>query len=132
MRYISRRSMKRLLSILYSVSLVGCAATQQKSDDCEIPELSGKSCVEPNHEKVSEHPLGTSGHNPIKADGPRGQRDYLARLICPDGRAVTSFSRAGSVGISPYGFMMDLYQVECRDKNLFRLHRYVSFWLCRK
>jgi len=109
--------MRNLLSILIIISLAGCAANQKKSDDCEIPELSRKSCVEPDYERISKHPFGTSGYNPVRVDGPRGQRDYLARLICPDGRVVTSFSRVGSVGISPYGFMMDLYNVECRDKT---------------
>jgi len=109
--------MKHLFSILIIISLVGCVANQQNIDDCEIPELSGKSCVEPDYEKISEHPFGTSGNNPVRVDGPKGQRDYLARLICPDDRAVMSFSRAGSVGVGPYGFMMDLYNIECLDKT---------------
>ncbi len=109
--------MKALLFILTVTSLYGCTATQQKMDGCEIPELSGKSCVKPNYANISQHPLGISASNPIKADGPQGQRDYLKRLICPDGRAVKSFSRVGSVGISPYGFMMDLYDVKCKNKT---------------
>lgn len=123
-RYISRRSMKHLLILILAFSIFGCAANQKKSisksnngDDCSIPELTGKSCVEPNYEEISKHPFGVSGHNPVRVDGPRGQRDYLSRLICPDSRVVSGFSRGGSVGIGPYGFMMDVYEVECGDKT---------------
>lgn len=57
-------------------------------------------------------PLG-SETNPIRAKGPDGQRDYLARLRCDDGRAP-EFERAGSMGVGPYGKIVDLYTLHCR------------------
>jgi hypothetical protein len=56
-------------------------------------------------------PLG-SGKNPVRANMPKGERAYLSRLRCSDG-AAPLFDRSGSVGLSPYGFTMDLYQVIC-------------------
>lgn len=58
-----------------------------------------------------EGPLGSRG-NPIRANGAHGQRDYLARLRCGDGRAPR-FDRIGSIGIGPYGKMLDDYRVQC-------------------
>lgn len=115
--------MKHLMTILMMSLLFGCTTNQNGSSmgspdsGCELPELTGKSCVEPNHDEISKYPLGTSGHNPIRVNGPGGQRDYLSRLICPDGRVIKGFLRAGSVGVGPYGFMMDVYEVECSDKT---------------
>lgn len=62
-------------------------------------------------EAAQAHPLG-SERNPIRADGPRGQREYLSRLRCADASTPT-FSRDGSVGDSPYGYIMDAYSVVC-------------------
>lgn len=53
-----------------------------------------------------------SAKNPVKADMPAGQREYLARLKCPDGQRP-EFHRGGSVGIGPYGRMIDVYVVKC-------------------
>jgi hypothetical protein len=55
-----------------------------------------------------------SERNPIRAKGPHGQRDYLARLRCKNGRAP-EFDRAGSIGIGPYGKMLDLYTLHCEN-----------------
>jgi hypothetical protein len=56
-------------------------------------------------------PLGSEG-NPVRADMPAGQRAYLARLRCSDGRAP-AFQRIGSMGAGPYGSIVDGYQVDC-------------------
>lgn len=58
-------------------------------------------------------PLG-SETNPIRAKGPDGQRDYLARLRCASGRAP-EFERAGSMGVGPYGKIVDLYTLHCEN-----------------
>ncbi|MFY2765093.1 hypothetical protein [Arenimonas sp. MALMAid1274] len=63
---------------------------------------------------ATDAPLGTE-ENPVRAVGPAGQRDYLARLRCKDGLAP-EFSRTGSVGLSGYGKMMDGYRVQCRGE----------------
>ena len=113
--------MKKILLLSGILFLVSCSTVEETSlkadEPCGIPELTGKSCVEPNHDEIAKHPFGLSGHNPVRSDGVRGQREYLSRLICPDRRAVKGFSRSGSVGIGPYGFMLDLYQVQCRFKT---------------
>ncbi len=58
-------------------------------------------------------PLGSES-NPIRAKGPQGQRDYLARLRCSNGRAP-QFERDGSIGLGPYGKMVDLYSLHCEN-----------------
>ncbi|MFT5330542.1 MAG: hypothetical protein ACI9TB_001060 [Parasphingorhabdus sp.] len=80
--------------------------------------LSGKSMtkgkkLERAIEKASEHPFG-SAKNPVRAAMPTGQRAYLSRLRCANGAAPTYF-RGGSVGDSPYGNIMDVYNVDCGD-----------------
>jgi len=116
---LTTKQLKGLL-LVASCTLSACTTHQSQNSgtkDCGIPELTGRSCVEPNHEEIAKHPFGLSGYNPVRAQGAVGQREYLSRLICPDGRVVQNFYRVGSVGIGPYGFMLDLYSVECRDES---------------
>lgn len=61
---------------------------------------------------IAAEPLG-SVKNPVRADMPAGQRAYLARLNCLDG-GKPKFHRAGSVGLGPYGSIMDIYVVDCK------------------
>ena len=56
-------------------------------------------------------PLGERS-NPVRANNPTGQRDYLMRLRCPGGDAPR-FERAGSFGPGPYGGVIDMYDVAC-------------------
>ncbi|MGB3739679.1 MAG: hypothetical protein WA948_10030 [Pontixanthobacter sp.] len=60
---------------------------------------------------AQEPPLG-SARNPVRTQGPVGQRAYLSRLRCADLRAP-SFDRSGSAGLSPYVNIADLYRVDC-------------------
>ncbi len=73
-------------------------------------ELQGKQ-LEEAIEKAFEHPFG-SAKNPVRASTPWGQRAYLDRLRCANGTAP-SYIRGGSVGESPYGNIMDVYNVYC-------------------
>lgn len=57
------------------------------------------------------HPLGTI-ENPIRVAGPEGERAYLARLRCADGRSPAIGARA-QTGIGAYGSMVDSYPVDC-------------------
>jgi hypothetical protein len=68
--------------------------------------------LKPDMQEVEKHPLG-SIKNPIRVSMPVGQRDYLSRLICENNEPVSAFSRGGSVGIGPYGSMLDVYTVVC-------------------
>lgn len=61
--------------------------------------------------RLADKPLG-SEQNPVRADMPAGQRAYLARLRCANGRGPT-FSRIGSMGAGPYGSIVDAYSVNC-------------------
>lgn len=75
-------------------------------------------------EKKKEEPkisgeLGTET-NPVKCDFPKGERQYLSRLRCSDGKAPT-FSRIGSFGLGPYGHIIDGYRVQCEGKDEVRV-----------
>lgn len=61
--------------------------------------------------EADRHPLG-SPQNPVRVQGPPGQRAYLARLRCSDG-STPSFFRRGSVGIGVFGNIVDDYAVTC-------------------
>lgn len=56
-------------------------------------------------------PLG-SKKNPVRCFMPGGEREYLRRLRCPDGKPPV-FNRMGSFGSGPYGTIIDGYKVEC-------------------
>ena len=60
---------------------------------------------------ASAHPLGTL-ENPIRVGGPEGERAYLARLRCSDGRAPGVGARA-SAGVGAYGSLVDSYSLDC-------------------
>ena len=62
---------------------------------------------------VDAAPLGSEG-NPVRCEGPPGERAYLNRLRCPSGDAAP-YERAGSVGKGPYKTIMDLYEVACTE-----------------
>jgi hypothetical protein len=64
-------------------------------------------------DKAATKPLG-SDKNPVRADGPPGQRAYLSRLRCADGTAP-AFDRSGNIGPGIYGYIVDLYKVRCGD-----------------
>lgn len=60
---------------------------------------------------LENKPLG-SAQNPVRADMPAGQRAYLSRLRCANGRGP-AFERIGSFGAGPYGSIIDGYSVTC-------------------
>ncbi|MEM8697246.1 MAG: hypothetical protein AAGE05_14585 [Pseudomonadota bacterium] len=66
-------------------------------------------CVTPPHR--SGAPLGSQA-NPVRADQPQGQRAYLDRLRCTNGRPPR-YERAGNFGPGPYRTIIDGYEVEC-------------------
>lgn len=61
--------------------------------------------------EADRYPLG-SPQNPVRVQGPPGQRAYLARLRCSDGSAP-SFYRRGNVGVGVFGNIVDDYAVTC-------------------
>ena len=54
--------------------------------------------------------------NPVRCNMPRGERAYLNRLRCADGKAP-AYHRIGSFGIGPYGNILDGYNVKCEEKE---------------
>jgi hypothetical protein len=66
-------------------------------------------------DRAGAHPLG-SPENPVRVSMPAGQRAYLSRLRCADAQAP-GFVRAGSVGVGPFGNIVDLYQVTCEGSQ---------------
>lgn len=96
----------RIALLLASLALAGThSATAQLGDG-----LSGKKLVRAI-ESAQAHPFG-SDKNPVRAQGPAGERAYLRRLRCADGQAP-AFERQGSAGIGPYGNILDIYAVQC-------------------
>ena len=64
--------------------------------------------------------IGSVAH-PVLANGPTGQREYLMRLICADGKAPT-FARNGNVGSKSDNHIVDLYAVRCADGSSTRVY----------
>ena len=100
---------------LMATMLSGCASAPSSDDTDLIAMLSGnapRTNLSSNQlAEIEKHPLG-SAENPVLSEGPPGERAYLIRLRRPEGRAPT-FERNGSVGIGPYGAIMDVYNVAC-------------------
>lgn len=90
--------------------------TAADSDDILGRMLTGRSAVEGEEleqriTNASAYPLG-SKENPVRAQGPAGQRAYLSRLRCADLKKPR-FYRIGSAGMSPFGNIVDIYSVTC-------------------
>jgi hypothetical protein len=61
--------------------------------------------------EASAFPLG-SEQNPVRTQGIAGQRSYLARLRCSNGRAPKVLGRG--IGMpSPFGGITDFYSLRC-------------------
>lgn len=112
--------MKISVVMVVGFLLFGCASVENKKsidndsvefDECNILGFMLGPCVEPDLVEISKHSLGSKG-NPIRVLSPSGERSYLKALRCADGRRP-EFNRAGSVGMGPYGFMLDVYVVKC-------------------
>ena len=85
--------------LLGSLLLVAACATTPEPDLDRVlageSQVSG-SALDRRIAAAERHPLG-SRENPVRAQMPAGQRAYLQRLRCSDGRAPT-FGRIGSRG----------------------------------
>ena len=72
-------------------------------------------------EEKDESPKKVSGAlgtetNPVRCEDPKGERQYLSRLRCDDGKRP-AFSRIGSFGVGPYGNILDGYRVKCERRD---------------
>lgn len=111
--------MNKYILMLSALLMFGCAEQPSKpaeSSDIDMrsmmTELMGGAPEAPDQAALDKYPLG-SKENPIRVDGPAGERDYISRLICMNGEPVSDAERLGSGGMSPYGFIMDIYDVVC-------------------
>lgn len=87
-----------------------------EDDDLLLAVLAGRSRLGADEnariaQEASAYPLGNR-ENPIRAHMPEGQRAYLQRLRCNNGRAP-SFHRTGNLGMGIYGNIIDNYEVVC-------------------
>ena len=80
-----------------------------------LESLFGPSDFEPDLEEIAKHALGAKG-NPVRCNRPGGERAYLDRLRCQNGRK-SKYSRIGSFGGGPYGNILDGYDVKCRGAD---------------
>ena len=72
------------------------------------------------------HDLG-SRENPIKCDGPNGERAYLNMLIGPNGKFL-SYRRKGSSGRGPHGNTLDCYVVTSLDQAFTHNLYFDMYW----
>ena len=117
------RTMRAVAALALAASSAACVttATDQGDDgDAFARMLAGRSAIEGKalEKKLAEtaaYPLG-SKENPVRAEGPAGQRAYLSRLRCADLKRP-QFYRSGSAGVSPYGNIVDVYIVTCEGSE---------------
>jgi hypothetical protein len=115
--------MQKFLIVFIALALAGCANQQTAkpaktgttTSNEALFELFGKPRTV-DEKVLAKYPLG-SNENPIRVSGPAGQRDYLSRLVCSDGSPVASFERHGSMGIGPFGTIVDAYEVICETQQ---------------
>jgi hypothetical protein len=67
--------------------------------------------IEAQAAAAAGHPLGTA-ENPVRVGGPEGERAYLARLRCSNGRAPAVGERR-EAGIGAYGSVVAAYALDC-------------------
>lgn len=116
---------KRIFIITLALSLTACTSTPAKKEPQKtvsdantaqaLSTLLGLKQKTVDEKKLAKHPLG-SAENPIRVDGPSGQRGYLKRLVCDNNEPVSAFERVGNAGAGPFGSIMDIYEVVC-DTN---------------
>ena len=111
---VRKTGLMRLAAAAGALAMAG-AAEAKKKPEFSLEDMFGPHKTEAELrealDEAAAFPLG-SDKNPIRADMPPGQRAYLARLRCSNGRAP-QFERGGSVGAGPYGSILDVYNVRC-------------------
>ena len=111
--------MRRIgLALVALMATAGCATEPEPAMGSNLfAFMGGVSAAESDRiaATLAAHPLG-SQKNPVRAHMPPGQREYLSRLRCADGRAPT-VGRIGSMGAGPYGSIVDAYAVICTGSS---------------
>jgi len=107
--------MKYSLALLALTLLAGCASSSSAEDAQLEAMLSGRAPRQLTPEQLKEvqkNPLG-SKDNPVRVEGVDGEYRYLARLRCPEGKPPVVDRMGSAEGRSPYGSIMDIYDVVC-------------------
>ncbi|MBX7532753.1 hypothetical protein K3165_07450 [Qipengyuania sp. 1XM1-15A] len=114
-----------ILAPIAALALSGCVttvapSTQANTDAYLSRMLAGESAMQGSKldkalAEASQYPLG-SLENPVRASMPQGQRAYLSRLRCED-LSRPEFTRAGNVGLGPFGNIVDAYIVTCNGSE---------------
>ena len=68
-----------------------------------------------------------SKENPIKCEGPSGERAYLSRLLGPDNQFLT-YERDGSNGRGPAGNILDVYILQSLDGSFKQALYFDMYW----
>jgi hypothetical protein len=105
--------------LILSVLLAGPALAQPPRQQSPAPREMLESLGSGNSDEAiaaaiaaaAAHPLG-SLQNPVRVAGPDGERAYLARLRCADGKAP-AIGRAAPAGVGAYGTLVDAYPLDC-------------------
>ena len=110
--------MRQNLGFIGAALALALTATPALADKAMDRMMAGESYLQGKDlekaiKKAEEHPLG-SAQNPVRTTMPQGQRLYLSRLRCSDGKAPTYY-RQGNVGAGPFGNIVDLYKVSCGE-----------------
>lgn len=115
-----------LMAIVLGVA--GCASAPEDDMSDLMSFMGAVSPAESNRVAagLASKPLG-SAQNPVRANMPEGQRAYLSRLRCADGRAPT-FQRMGSFGAGPYGSIIDGYEVLCTGSSPARTEIFLDMY----
>ncbi len=104
--------MRLFTTLLISLSIAGCQTTQElKGDAGDLANYLRDHTAIKSAEEIAKHKLGSQG-NPVRADMPKGEHEYLSSLACSDGSQI-SYRRLGSAGTGPYGTILDIYNVSC-------------------
>lgn len=121
---------KTMLSgIAAAVVLMGGAALPAAAQD--VTDIFGNKLIGGEElakliEAAQAHPLGAK-ENPVRADRPAGQRAYLNRLRCADGKRPIA-RRVGNFGFGVYQRIIDGYEVLCEgstpDKSMIYMDMY--------
>ena len=77
-------------------------------------------------QEAANYPLG-SFENPVRAEDPEGQRAYLSRLRCSDGKRPR-FQRSGNLGPGVYGYIVDNYVVDCGEAEPGRVNIVIDMY----
>ena len=100
--------------LLLCAAILGCAPRKPTARDILASSDQHRADLIAAAEQAETPPQGTLGsrENPIQTRGPRGEREFLVRLRCPDANAP-DFDRLGSTAPGNDGDILDTYVVRC-------------------